>query len=78
MKVYDLIQSLSRYDADTEVIILMPEHDYCRHQSVTYNISVDDARMIGTPERVKDDWLQEGGDSYPEDDEELVDVVVLS
>jgi hypothetical protein len=78
MKVYELIQALSRYGADTEVIILKPEHDYCRHQSVTYNIRIDDARMVGEPNRVKEDWLLEGGDSYPEDDEELVDVVVLS
>jgi hypothetical protein len=78
MKVYELIQELSRYDADTEVIILKPAHDYRMHQDVTHNIRIGEARMIGTPESVREDWLEKGGDSYPEDDEELVDVVVLS
>jgi hypothetical protein len=80
MKVYDLIKELSRYDADTEVIILKPEHDYCRHQSVTYDIEVDDAGILGRPERVKEDWLANGGDEHRDlkKGEELEDVVVLS
>ena len=80
MKVYELIQALSRYDADTEVIILKPAHDYCMHQDVTHNIRIGEARMIGTPKRVKEDWLQNGGHdaSVLDDDDEVRDVVVLT
>jgi hypothetical protein len=80
MKVYELIQELSRYDADTEVIILKPEHDYCGQLSVTYSISIDDALMFGRPDSVKGDWLANGGDENRDlkKGEELEDVVVLS
>jgi hypothetical protein len=79
MKKSELIEKLQKIQGDPEVVLLSQKHDYWKNNAVDWDFSIDTWSMVKGTSTVPQDWMNT--EHFPEelsDDEELVDVVVLS
>lgn len=77
MKVSELIAKLQKIQGDPEVVLLSQKHDYLWSNAVDWEFSIDDWRMVKGTSTMPQDWMNTEHLEC-EEDEELVDVVVLS